>query len=96
MAVCDVSLSIANFSFFLMLSIDVYSRHFMSRKDNGELAGQLFGIRHYAGEVSYHAATMVTQNVDSLFSDVVHLLAASESSFIAVCYLKNILFYKHV
>jgi myosin heavy subunit len=55
----------------------------MSRKENGDLAGQLFGIHHYAGEVSYHAATMVTQNVDSLFSDVLHLLAASESSFIS-------------
>lgn len=54
----------------------------MSRKENGDLAGQLFGIRHYAGEVSYHAATMVAQNVDCLFSDVVHLLSASDSPFI--------------
>jgi hypothetical protein len=27
------------------------SVHFRSRKDNGDLAGQLFGVRHYAGEV---------------------------------------------
>jgi len=27
------------------------SVHYRSRKDNGDLAGQLFGVRHYAGEV---------------------------------------------
>lgn len=29
------------------------SVHYRSRKDNGDLAGQLFGVRHYAGEVSF-------------------------------------------
>ena len=35
---------------------------FMSRKDNADLAGQLFGVRHYAGEVIYHAAHLVDRN----------------------------------
>ena len=60
----------------------VSSRNFMSRKENGELAGQLFAIRHYAGEVAYHAAQLVEKNRDTLFPDVLHLLRTSTNPLV--------------
>ena len=59
------------------------SRHYMSRTKNGDLAGQLFGIRHYAGEVAYHAAHLVEKNRDALYVDALHLLQTSENLFVA-------------